>query len=309
MPTQTSLTQDNVLQGILVILSTVAILSLGDAIIKLFSSDVSLWQIFAVRSLFALPCLVVLAVLARRSLWPRATAWVTLRAALLIIGWIAYYSALPWLEFSTAAVAVYTNPIFTTLITALVLKERVTLIQGLGVCIGFVGVAVVLRPGGTEFTWALLLPLLGALLYSLAMILTRTKCQNEDFVSLAFFLHLAFFLSGVLGLGVLCIVTLDPDIARINPFLLVGWSPMDQTQWAVMVFLGLIGAGFTLGVARAYQIAPPHIVGTFDYGYVGFALVWGFLFFAEIPDLQGVLGMCLVVSAGLMVALGAKPAQ
>ncbi|MEL7256389.1 MAG: EamA/RhaT family transporter, partial [Pseudomonadota bacterium] len=172
--------------------------------------------------------------------------------------------------------------------------------------IGFIGVAVILRPAGAEFSWPLLGPITGALLYSLAMILTRTKCQTEDYVSLAFALHIAFILCGVIGLAVTTLLVQPADVIAHMPFLTTGWVGMTPTDWGVMAGLGLLAMAFTLGVARAYQIAPPHIIATFDYGYVGFALLWGVVFFSEYPDAHAVLGMCLVVSAGLMVALGAR---
>ena len=56
------------------------------------------------------------------------------------------------------------------------------------------------------------------------------------------------------------------------------------------------------GVARAYQIAAPSIIATFDYAYLISAAFWGFLFFAETPDLLTVGGMVLITAAGLLVA-------
>ena len=296
---------DQVTLGILIILASVAVLSLGDALIKLKSTDFSLWQIFALRSAFALPCFFAIAILARRRLKPQNTGWVSLRAVLLVTGWITYYGALPWLDLGTAAVAVYTNPIFTALITAAVLKDRVTPLQWLGVLIGFGGIVVILRPADAQFSWALLGPLAGALLYSMAMILTRTKCQNEDFVSLAFVLHLGFITAGVIGLAVTTTLVLPAPLSTTNPFLTTPWVSMTSSDWALMAFLGVLATAFTLGVARAYQIAPPHIIATFDYAYVGFAILWGLVFFAEIPDTTARIGMALIIIAGLMVALGA----
>lgn len=300
---------DQVSLGILIILASVAALALGDATIKLISADFSLWQIFALRSAFAIPCIILLAILAKRRLRPAALGWVSLRALLLVTGWIAYYGALPWLDLGTAAVAVYTNPIFTALITAAVLKERVTPIQWLGIVIGFIGVAIILRPTDAQFSWSLLGPITGALLYSLAMILTRSKCQSEDYVSLAFALHIAFIVTGAIGLVLTTFLTLPSDVTSQIPFLTTGWAAMAASDWALMAGLGLLGMAFTLGVARAYQIAPPHIIATFDYGYVGFALLWGVVFFSEYPDARGILGMGLVITAGLMVALGARRYQ
>jgi drug/metabolite transporter (DMT)-like permease len=63
----------------------------------------------------------------------------------------------------------------------------------------------------------------------------------------------------------------------------------------------LSGAYFT-GVARAYQIAPPSIIATFDYAYLISAALWGFVFFSETPDVFTLAGMILITMAGLLVA-------
>jgi len=75
---------------------------------------------------------------------------------------------------------------------------------------------------------------------------------------------------------------------------------MGVTQWLGMglpvspVFIGSVGA------AIAYQVGPPATVATFDFAYVGFATVWGMVFFAESPDTVTIAGMLLIVSAGIL---------
>ena len=78
---------------------------------------------------------------------------------------------------------------------------------------------------------------------------------------------------------------------------------MAWADWALMAFLGVLSAAFFLGVARAYQIAPPQIIGTFDYAYLVSAAIWGFVLFAETPDALTLAGMALITIAGLLVAV------
>ena len=56
----------------------------------------------------------------------------------------------------------------------------------------------------------------------------------------------------------------------------------------------------SVGTAVAYQSAPASTVGTFDFAYVGFALIWGAVFFAERPDAIALVGIALIVVAGLL---------
>ena len=288
--------------GIGIILASVAAMAFADALVKLISADLSLWQLFVVRSLFGIPCLLVLGLFRRDPLRPLSINWTACRCALLVLTWITYYASLPVLELSVAAVAIYTNPIMTALLCAVVLKERVSGRQWLGVLLGFAGVLAILRPGSDSFSWFIVLPFLGALFYSLAMVLTRTKCQAENPLTLALALHIAFLLTGCLAILILLVLALDAPVQNAFPFLLDGWVSMGSREWFLLAFLGILSGAYFLGVARAYQIAPPQIIATFDYGYLVSAALWGYVIFAEKPDQLTLLGMLLITLAGILVA-------
>jgi len=70
-----------------------------------------------------------------------------------------------------------------------------------------------------------------------------------------------------------------------------------------MLFLGALSAALVPGIARAYQIAPLHIIETFDYGYMVVAIIWGLVFFAGSPDGLVLLGMLMVIAACALVAV------
>ncbi|MCB1491768.1 MAG: DMT family transporter, partial [Rhodobiaceae bacterium] len=293
---------DDIAKGIGFILASTAAMAFGDAIVKLVSADLTVWQVFVARSAFAIPCLFALARWQGAHLRPKAATWVFGRSLLLVLTWLAYYASLPVLNLSLAAVAVYTNPIITALLSALLLGERVSGRQWAGVALGFVGVAVILKPGTDAFSWAVLLPLAAAAFYSAAMIMTRGKCQHESPITLAIGLHVSFVATGAQAAVVLALAAVDRTTVASYPFLLDTWPRMAAEDWGLMAFLGLLSAGFFLGVARAYQIAPPQIIGTFDYSYLVWAALWGMVFFSEVPDGMTLTGMVLISAAGLLVA-------
>jgi drug/metabolite transporter (DMT)-like permease len=142
---------DNLPLAVGTILFTVFAMSAGDALIKSMgaASTVGLWQLFAVRSFLVLPLLLAAGLYfgVRASLLPKSILWVSLRAALLVMVWIAYYAALPNLPLSAAAAALYTLPLFIVGFSALWTHDRVTPLQGVAAVLGFIGVALVLRPG------------------------------------------------------------------------------------------------------------------------------------------------------------------
>lgn len=291
-------TSDRLYLAISAIVLTSLALSLGDALIKFASSDFAIWQIFVLRSCLVLPVLVIYLAVKRPELLaiPSAFLWTVVRSLLLVGMWISYYVALPHLELSVAAAAYYTIPIFLTLFSALLIGDRVGRLGWLAVFIGFIGVLLILRPKASDFSFYALHPLCAAILYALAMILTRTKCRSVHPIMLSVALNLSFIGTG--GIATLLIMMLSPD--QNDSFLLSNWSPMGSAEWGAMILLALAILIGSVGAAIAYQNGPPAVVGTFDFAYVGFAVVWGVVFFSQVPDILTLVGITLIVGAGIL---------
>lgn len=294
---------DRTAQGVVIILASVLTMAFADAVVKLVSADLTVWQVFVARSLVAIPIMVDLARAGGVCLKPRTFLWVGARSLLLLLTWLALYASLPVLSLSVAAVAVYTNPIMIALLSAILIGEPVSGRQWGGVLLGFLGVIAILKPGTDAFSWFTLLPLLGAAFYALAMVLTRSKCREEAPLALALALHGSFLAAGLIATLALILIGLDADRQAIYPFLLGDWAPMGAREWGLMALLGMLSVAYFVGVARAYQIAPPSVIATFDYGYLVSAALWGFLFFSETPDELTLGGMVLITMAGLLVAV------
>lgn len=290
--------KDNLPLAVSVIIITVLALSLGDALIKMTSSNFVIWQIFVVRSLIAIPCLLLYMVtIARASLqMPVALGWTSIRSFLLMSMWISYYISLPNLTLSVAAAAYYTLPIFITLFSSIIVGESISRRGWLAVFIGFLGVFFILKPSVGDFNWYALLPLLSAILYAVAMILTRTKCRKEHPLMLSLALNICFVVVGVVAAAVIATI---PDESRLG-FLLAPWAKLSLSGWVSMGLLAIAILIGSIGAAIAYQNGPSSVIGTFDFAYVGFAVLWGFVFFNEIPDAVSVLGMLLIVAAGFI---------
>ncbi|MCF6305089.1 MAG: DMT family transporter [Rhodobacteraceae bacterium] len=300
---------DKTLQGILIISASVTALAFSDAIAKQLSLNLTIWQIFFLRSLFALPVLGVIFVLTGTAFRVYAPKWVLLRSVLLVLTWVCYYASFPFLSLSVAAVAIYTFPILVALFSTFLTDEPTSGRQWLGIMLGFVGVVVILQPGTDGFLWFTLLPVLGASFLAIAMILTRSKCQQESPLILSFSLLAVFLITGLIGIVVLTILPLSSQFQSASAFVFTGWGQMGLWEWGLMAFVGLMAVGIFSGIARAYQIAPPAIIAVFDYVYLLSATLWGFVFFAEKPGAVTLVGMGLIFFAGLLVAMPASKAR
>ncbi len=209
--------------------------------------------------------------------------------------WIVYYLSLPLLPLAVAAAAYYTLPLFIVAFAAMFGGETVGRMQWAGVVLGFVGIVLVLRPGSEAFTWVALLPILSAILYAAAMILTRTKCRDEHPATLALGLNAMFVIAGTSGLLTGWILPVS-----LPGFLSAEWAVMGMEEWRYTAILAGLILVASVGTAIAYQAAPAATVGTFDFAYVGFALIWGVLFFGEHPDNIALSGIVLIVVAGVL---------
>ncbi|WP_299354989.1 DMT family transporter [uncultured Shimia sp.] len=289
---------DNLALAVGAIVFSVFALSLGDALIKLTSNSFALWQIFVLRSLLATPALVLIWRLygRRASLWPKHLFWTLVRSLMLVGMWVIYYGALPHLQLPVAAAAFYTLPFFITLFSAVLLGDRISRQGWLAVGIGFAGILLILKPDAGDFNTYALKPLLSAMLYALAMILTRSKCRGENPMTLALALNLSFIAVGtVASLGLTAMPSLPPE-----GFMLSRWTEMNSAAWTTM---GIMAAGIlvgSLGAAIAYQKGPPAVVGIFDFAYVGFSVVWGVLIIGEVPSATAFAGIALITVAGVL---------
>ena len=272
-------------------------MSLGDAAVKLLSTDFVLWQIFVLRSVIAIPIFLVVIKMRNRaaSLVPHRLGWVALRSLMLAFLWVAYYAALPHLELGVAAATLYTLPLFITLFAAVFIGDKIGAKGWVAVFLGFAGVLLILRPEAGGFNAYALLPLVAAILDAGAMILTRTKCRGENPLVLALSLNVAFISIGLLATLLVAIFG-----GPVDGFISGAWAPMGPREWLSMAFLAAASIIASVGVAIAYQVGPPAAIATFDFAYVGMAGLWGILIFSEVPSGATITGIALIIAAGIL---------
>lgn len=296
---------DRKLLGVSLIVVAVFMMSVQDALIKHYSGDLSLWQIFTLRGLLAVPMLLLVAAFMgqQRGIWQEALqGWSLVRSLFMTLMYISLYAAIPFLSLSVVAAGFYTGPIFVTLLSAFVLKEPVSLRGWLGIFTGFAGILVILQPGSDSFSLWALVPVFGGLMYALANITTRSKCQTMSMSALALSLSLALLLLGIL-ISLALMVWSGAELSREMPFLLGLWTEVGIAQWGLFLVLALLTIGISITLVGAYQMASPPLVATFDYSYLVFVVIWDYAFFALSPELTTVTGMLMIIGAGVLVTL------
>ena len=269
-------------------------MSIQDGLFKYFSGDFSLWQLFVLRGLFAVSMIYLVAVHRDKlaSIFREAmTPWVIARSLFMTLMFIAMYASSPFISLSTIAAGIYTAPIFVTLLSAWIIKERVSLIGWIAIFAGFTGVIAILKPGTDVFSFWAMLPVIGGLFYALSNVTTRAKCHQYSSISLTMSLNMTLLLAGLLGSCLIIFWNPGGNFSSEYSFLLSHWFAMGLDNWGLIILLSFFAVIVGLALARAYQVAPAATVATFDYSYLVFVAIWDILFFGLHPDLWSVVGV------------------
>lgn len=291
-------------RGIVALILGIAIFSIQDVILKLLSADYPLHQAMVLRSLTALPFHVAIVWWfdGRLSTITTPGWWKMLARGLLnFVAYTAYYLGLAYVPMADAVALFFTSPLFITLAAVLFLGERVRLFTALALAAGFGGVLMVVKPGGEGFDLAAFLPIIGALGYAISMVVARPLGRTESAAAMAFwgnicFLFCALALSAVYGSGAYAGAS-HPSLA----FLTRGWVTPGLVDLFLMSGCGLIAAvGLTL-LTFAYRVAPAATVAPFEYSFMFWAVLWGWLFWGDFPDGLGWIGIAIIVAAGMLV--------
>ena len=188
---------------------------------------------------------------------------------------------LPLAEATTIGFAV---PLFATVFAALLLGEATGRWRWGAVATGFVGVLIVLQPGGAHIGGlGAAVALAGALATALVTIQIRYLGRTEATGAIVFW----FSLSSLVPLGIL--------------MLFVG-KPHDATGWLLILMLSGAGAVAQILLTAALRFGAVAAVLTMDYSALIWSLLAGWLIFGQLPAATTWIGAPLIVAAGLVIA-------
>lgn len=283
--------------------------TIQDLIIKRISGTYAAHEIVFIRSFLALPFTLVIAHFEtglRRLNTPRIGAHM-LRGSVLFLAYTTYYLGIAALPLAMAVAISFAAPLFITALAGPLLGEKVGKVRWFAVLLGFLGVIIVMKDGLGMLEWAVLLPVLSALFYALAQLHGRHIGATESASTMAVYINLMFFiLSGLAGL----VIGNGGFSAWSHPsltFLLRAWTWPATPD--LMLILGC-GVAATIGnycLSQGYRMAEANLAAIFEYTALPWAILWGFLFFAQLPGYSTLAGVGLVVVAGVTIAFRERP--
>jgi drug/metabolite transporter (DMT)-like permease len=283
------------LEGALWMIASGIVFSAQGAIVKLLGMRLDSFEIAFFRCVFGL--LVVLPFVFRGGTALFMTGRPGLhvvRALVGVSGMFCGMYALTRLPLADATAISFAKPLFAVVLAATFLGELVGWRRWTATAAGFVGVLVIVRPGTQTFELAHVAALLGAFLIADVIVLVKKLQGSEKNATI-----MAYF----------GIVT---SIASLGPALLVWQTP----TWTELALLAGIGASASTGqwmALKAFRAAEASAVVPYDYLRLVFAILYGWLFFAEVPDGWTLAGSAILIGATLHIAyreirLGKAPA-
>ncbi len=283
----------------MMVLGTMATISLVDNLVIEMSRSHGLWQFHVMRSCFAIPALIIMAMVMKQSLRPKRPVKLMLRCSAMAAGLMIYFSALGVLPVAQAGAGLFSAPIWVLVLSAVLFRYRITIWQVVAILGGFAGVVLLLQLDLGNLTVLSLLPLVAGLSYGLGALLTRYWCADESPMVLAIGVFAAL---GLMAAVPLYWMTAWP-VTDAPGFLTWGWMPLTEFfLWIAIVQSVAAVIGMPL-LAQAYRIGTPAYVAVFEYSFLVFAGLWALMLWGQGVGIQGWIGIAAITASGLVMSL------
>ncbi len=188
------------------------------------------------------------------------------------------FYAVTHMPLADATAILFSSPLFATVFAAILLREAVGWRRATATLVGFGGVLVMVRPGAEAIEPAAFVAIGAAMLTgALAIIIRRLSGKDSPYVIIFWF------------------TTVGSLIAL--PFALAVWVPPLASDWPLLVLIGFLGLIGQTAFTFAFSTGESSAVAPFDYVRLIFAGLFGYLFFAELPDEWSLAGAAIIMTS------------
>ena len=198
-----------------------------------------------------------------------------LRAGFGTLGIVCNFYALDHLKLSDANMLNKLAPSF------ILLKEKISIFQGLAVFGAFVGALFIIKPTGNVSMFPALIGALGGVGAGAAYTMVRILGKRGVNGSLIVFFFSAFS----------CLFCL--------PFVVMNYAPMSLYQTAMLILSGVAATVGQLAITKAYYYAPAKEISIYDYNQIIVSAILGFIFLGQLPDMMSFTGYAIIFAMGI----------
>ena len=264
-------------------LLSILLFSFMDASVKWLGASYPTAQIMFFRCAVALvPILVIIAMRGGPGIL-RTRQWkMHLLRSLLGISAMGFaFYAFSLMPLAEAVSILHTAPLFMTALSVLLLREHVGIRRWSAVAFGFVGMLLVVRPGTDMLASGSLYMLFAAFLIGCTSIIIRHLGKIDDPVCITFY----FTVTGV--------------VLSLFGMTLQGWEAPIPTDLALLIAIGLLGGMAQYLMTLSFKHLPLPVVAPLKYLTIVFGGIIAYLVWGEVPDLQSVAGILIIILTGL----------
>ena len=247
--------------------------------------EITFWRFF-MQTVLMLPFMVSL------NLWmipPGTIMMQAVRGLLLAMATVFFFAALQHLPMAEAIAIFFVQPMILTVLSALILGERLRIRRIAAILAGLGGTMVILQPSLVIFGWAAVLPLGSAVSMAFYMVLTRKLSGTVNPYQMQ-------FLGSVVAMVVLGVITVLVTLFQLPG---TGMSMLSGIEVSWVIGLGLaatIGHAFIVWAAGN---APANLLAPFQYVEIIGAATLGYLVFGDVPATSTFVGVTVIIASGL----------
>jgi len=277
------------------------IFSLQDIAVKWIGGSYPILEIVIFRTLIAMPATLFFFRLEGGKKLPTTKRHKLeyVRGLFLFLSYTTYFMGLASLPLAEIAAIKFSTPLMITLLSVMLLGEKVGPRKWIALVVGFIGVLIIIRPGSASFNLGSIFILLNVLFYVLAVMLTRRLQTTDSSATMSYFSSLFYLVAAIILTPLAIVVGPTPNADPSIAFLFRAWSMPTLLDLIIMFGLGLVWAGGMYFTARAYSLALASVVAPFEYVTLPISTMWGFLLWHQFPTLLTLSGACLTLLSSL----------
>ncbi|MFN7025325.1 MAG: DMT family transporter [Pseudorhizobium sp.] len=270
--------------GPLVMLLGMLLFALNDAMGKWLVSSYGLGQVILIRSVAAL--LILSPLLWKAGIQPIINAerkgMQLARVVFSTAEVFCFYYAVMYLPLADVMTFWLAAPIYVAAAAPFLLGETVGWRRWSAIAVGFVGVIITLEPSAAMFTTPAIISIIGSAAFAFMMISGRFLRGTPDTT-------LVLFQTAAAGLAGLVFAPFD-------------WAPIQsQTDLLLLGLLGVVAMSAHMLVNRALKMSDAATVAPLQYTLLLYAVIFGWMFFGDLPRLSMMIGAGLIVASGLFI--------
>ncbi|PHS33814.1 MAG: EamA family transporter [Sulfurovum sp.] len=221
------------------------------------------------------------------------------RGSMGFIALLAYFYIMAHIPLGEAVTYNKTSPIFVAIFAYLFLNEKLHKSAIFAIIIGFAGIVLVAQPQGGSFDKYDILGIFSGIGAALAYTSIRELRKYYDTRAIV----MSFMGVGTIAPLILMLVTPYVNVSEEFHWMFAEFVMPQGIEWAYVTAVGIFATISQLLMTRAYELTKAGIVGTISYSNIVFALIIGTMLGDPIPNIWTTLGIILVITSGLLVAL------